>query len=1072
MSTKLSRYAAGVIEASWLAAIIVVPLFFNIYSSRIFEPDKIAILRTLALISLGAWIIHLIEENGLLIGKEKLSLKQFIGLPIIKPVLVFIFVYLIATIFSINPRVSFWGSYQRLQGTYTVLSYITIFFALIFTIDNKSQIDRIVTTIILVSLPISLYGILQRFGLDPIPWGGDVMKRIAANMGNSIFIAAYLIMVFPLTVVKIAKSFRSLLNDDKNQIEHFFLSTIYVFIASLQLIALYFSGSRGPWLGWVVSLVVLWLGLSLIWKTRWLTITGVFLALLFGSFLLTLNIPNGPLENLRNTQSFSRIAHLLDAQSRTGRVRELIWNGTAELVGPHEPLKFPYGDVDKLNGLRFLVGYGPETMYVAFNPFYPPELTQVEKRNASPDRAHNETWDALVITGIFGLMAYLFLFGAVLFYGTKWLGYLNNRREEIVFGFLVVGGGVIASLLLVIWRGIGFFGVALPFGMIMGFLIFWLIMSIVKTDKISLDKRKMNQAYLLVGLLAAIVAHWVEINFGIAIVATRLYFWIFIGMLLVNGFIAPKFLEEWDLSPERNFVENNSNNQSRRKRYKDKRYPKKSLNQAWLRDALLAGTILIIVLMVLGTNFIYNNQGSSSIGVILKNSLLSPGRYGNIFSSGMFIMFFTSIVFIALAFSSEIIININDEYQENDKFLLFKTFFTILGIGVIGGLLFWTIHAGNLAKLATGTASSIDEIIVQVKKAEKLVTNIFIALIFVIFLLAYSLVSHWPKILLRYKYISGIFSVVISIVVLMTINYSNIRVIKADVAFKTAETFAQNSSWPAAIETYREAISLATYEDFYYLFLGRSYIEYAKTLKTQKERNKLFIVAEKDLREAQKLNPLNTDHTANLARLYNLWSSFEKEKDNKKELAQKSSEYYAQAVQMSPNNAKLWDEWAAINVNLLQNYNKAESLLLHSLEIDPYFSWTYGLLGDFYSRKASKSETFIEKKKYYELSVEYYQKAVQLSEGSTDRLSISYLIGLGNGLAQLGRFGDSQNAYISALRLNQNISEQWKIYEMLFKVTLKSGDATKAMEFLDKAIELAPKNEQERLKKLKKDLSE
>ena len=236
MSTKLSRYAAGVIEASWLTAIIVVPLFFNIYSSRIFEPDKIAILRTLALISLGAWIIHLVEENGLLIGKERISIRKFIGLPIIKPVLGLIIVYLISTIFSINPRVSFLGSYQRLQGTYTVLSYITIFFALIFTIENNSQIDRIITTMILVSLPISLYGVLQRFGLDPIPWGGDVMKRIAANMGNSIFIAAYLIMVFPLTVVKIAKSFRSLLNDENNQIEHFLLSTIYVFIAwSLKL---------------------------------------------------------------------------------------------------------------------------------------------------------------------------------------------------------------------------------------------------------------------------------------------------------------------------------------------------------------------------------------------------------------------------------------------------------------------------------------------------------------------------------------------------------------------------------------------------------------------------------------------------------------------------------------------------------------------------------------------------------------------------------------------------------------------------------------------------------------------
>jgi len=34
------------IEMGWLAAIIVVPLFFNIYSSRVFEPDKLTTLRS------------------------------------------------------------------------------------------------------------------------------------------------------------------------------------------------------------------------------------------------------------------------------------------------------------------------------------------------------------------------------------------------------------------------------------------------------------------------------------------------------------------------------------------------------------------------------------------------------------------------------------------------------------------------------------------------------------------------------------------------------------------------------------------------------------------------------------------------------------------------------------------------------------------------------------------------------------------------------------------------------------------------------------------------------------------
>ena len=61
MPSKLSRYCEGLMEAAWLAAIILVPVFFNVYSSRIFEPDKITILRSLALIISASWIVKLVD---------------------------------------------------------------------------------------------------------------------------------------------------------------------------------------------------------------------------------------------------------------------------------------------------------------------------------------------------------------------------------------------------------------------------------------------------------------------------------------------------------------------------------------------------------------------------------------------------------------------------------------------------------------------------------------------------------------------------------------------------------------------------------------------------------------------------------------------------------------------------------------------------------------------------------------------------------------------------------------------------------------------------------------------------
>ncbi|MBI5830529.1 MAG: hypothetical protein HZB20_13550, partial [Chloroflexi bacterium] len=53
--TKLSRFCDGVLEAGWLAALVLAPLFFNTFSDRVFEPDKISLVRSVALVMLAAW---------------------------------------------------------------------------------------------------------------------------------------------------------------------------------------------------------------------------------------------------------------------------------------------------------------------------------------------------------------------------------------------------------------------------------------------------------------------------------------------------------------------------------------------------------------------------------------------------------------------------------------------------------------------------------------------------------------------------------------------------------------------------------------------------------------------------------------------------------------------------------------------------------------------------------------------------------------------------------------------------------------------------------------------------------
>ena len=83
---------------------------------------------------------------------------------------------------------------------------------------SRAQVNRLFYTVILTSLPIAIYGIMQKTGLDPLPWGGDVIERVAANMGNSIFVAAYLIMAVFLTLERLLDSVAAMINAEHGSI--------------------------------------------------------------------------------------------------------------------------------------------------------------------------------------------------------------------------------------------------------------------------------------------------------------------------------------------------------------------------------------------------------------------------------------------------------------------------------------------------------------------------------------------------------------------------------------------------------------------------------------------------------------------------------------------------------------------------------------------------------------------------------------------------------------------------------------------------------------------------------------
>ena len=258
MRTRLSWFCDKVIEAGWLAAVIIIPLFFNIYSQRVFEPDKLSLLRSIALVMAAAWLIRVAEDarSGRTSGEEKLPLwSRAFRTPMVLPTLVLVLVYLVATATSVAWRVSLLGSYQRLQGTYTTLSYIVVFFLMLDGLRTKRQLHRVFTTVVLVSFPIAMYGLVQHFALDPLPWGGNVSIRAASNMGNAIFVGAYMVMVVPLTLSRLLENWKETVGPFDAREGILGVLAFVVLVAALLVGMMVRRGEDMAWMRWVALLV-------------------------------------------------------------------------------------------------------------------------------------------------------------------------------------------------------------------------------------------------------------------------------------------------------------------------------------------------------------------------------------------------------------------------------------------------------------------------------------------------------------------------------------------------------------------------------------------------------------------------------------------------------------------------------------------------------------------------------------------------------------------------------------------------------------------------------------------------
>jgi len=966
--SRVGQYCSSIIEAGWLTAAATIPLFFNIHSVGVFEPDKVVLLRSITMVMLIAWMIRQIDHFDA-------SNYRFPGTvfetPLVVPVLFFVVSYLISTGFSVMPAISVRGNSWRLQGAYTTFSYMVIFFLMTANLREKQQVDRLILTIILTSLPVALFAWMQHYQLDPLTWSKKLEFRSASSLGNAIFLGAYLIMVLFLTIGELIAGIIHMARGRGNGLNAISIVLGYGFVAAIQFGAIVLCGSRGPYLGAAAGLFFGGLLACLTLRRiatenssppagqghhrphlfrkimRWLWLPWILAWLMIALFILELNRPDSRLPQQPANPYLKRVGKIyrdVEHGTSSANVRLIIWRSAATLIGPHEPILFPDGASDRFNTIRPFLGHGPETEFACFNRFYPLALARMKAMTGIPsiDRSHNNTFDTFITTGLIGFAARQFILLTLFAGGLMGLRLIRGRRTLVLFICLWISFGSAGGVGTLIFVGPGFIGLGIPMGIAAGVLAYLgVTVRFAHGPKLNepIDSRR---DILIIGLLSAVVAHLFEIQTGILVVSTCFLFWVYGAILSWRLKKRPHATSDADPaeipgSPRWKMVV--------------------------IGHAIVFSLILSTVLFGFFIEFKFsNNPATGDIDAMVS-----------IFSrlTRLSLPVFSMITAVWAAGGLLMVIKLHSEgilrtrRDHTGSFLLYAMG-SITATGLLAVVL--AIHHETMSQIRIASIESAIDACNSVSK------NVIFYFGFV-FLLLFSAASAFVKQrrtpaapLCQKRATFFIIPVFLAAGVMVVSN--NVNQIRADVFDKQGHSFGTADNWRAAIPLFKAAVKLDSGDYTHYNSLGNAFIENTRMISfdSKKELSKdldienllsmsdlemdqldgreMLKAAEVVLARGRELAPLSTDLTAGMARLHKTWATRSRDPIEKKRHTHEMNRFYRQVLALKPSDFVMLNEWAQGEMRLGADFQTVKLKLDRSLALNPEFYHTFDILGD------------------------------------------------------------------------------------------------------------------------------
>jgi O-antigen ligase len=387
-----------------------VPLVLWPFTSEVFEFNKMVLVYILTTLIVGAWAIRCINERKFIFRRTILDI----------PLLVFAGSQFLSTLLSIDPSTSWLGYYSRFNGgLLSNLCYSLLYWVFVSNLENKDALKLINYSLLPSAFLVSVYGVLEHFGIDKNLWVQDVQSRVFSTLGQPNWLAAWLVAFIPVTW--------ALLLREKVKSTRFW---IYLVLSVLFFWTLIFTKSRSGILGFGVASLLFW-G-SFTWHNLknvkkifspllLIAIPVVVICLVSGTqFTPSLySLIKGGTKALPAEASAQAGPALETGGTESGKIREIVWRGAVQ-VWAHYPI----------------FGTGVETFAYSYYKYRPADHNLVSEWDFIYNKAHNEFLNIAANSGTLGILSYLFLIGASTYL------MLKVKTEDQTINFALLAGYV------------------------------------------------------------------------------------------------------------------------------------------------------------------------------------------------------------------------------------------------------------------------------------------------------------------------------------------------------------------------------------------------------------------------------------------------------------------------------------------------------------------------------------------------------------------------------------------------------------------------------------------------------